>query len=998
MLGGPGEAVETTTARELAVEPLTRYSLSFDAAAGSADATWELQVFNKAGLLPFEGVFSAAWQRLVPGRKHYTHHFLTPRDGALLKLVLRHDQAMPRLTAVDLQPIASDNPVVNGDFAAGPDNYSGWNTRHLAQLERDATGKLVLRCDPRGYALTDPIPVEPGATYRYSKGSTAGRVLVYDHDLLRTDWIDDFHYRNNPVLEMPPDAAFIRIEYCDGRKFRTPVIAKVGIELVKKGGAKPQAFPPYPGEIVLDPYAALPEVRAARELQHWVRRISGKEMRVLAAASKRDNTKIFVGRMWAEKLFAAELEFLKASDGFAVRRRGKHIYLFGSRPAGALFGAARLLEANTDLIWARPRKELGAVYSKNPDLVFKKADLLMRPAFAYRMSGAFYAAASDDGIWQGRAGLNTSAYYYNGFRRREMGGAPSFEGNYMGTIAQSPKYAFDKCKEEHPEFFATVNGKRVVAPNGYICYTAPGIAKAIAEGLCEVVKRAGKRGDALEHVHTRMRDGWTVCSCDTCMQPIKLPDGKLLKPKAETAQQDPLFFSTRMVIMLNRVAAEFAKTYPDIRIGVPAYIYAAEPPAIEHAPALMPSFCAYDTCSLRFPTLAGKDNHFGSGRLWEGRFRTFLARNKGEGRKLSYFSYHYTAGFSAVADSAAADWRAMVESGAVHGIHLDNFTPDTDTYKRRIQYRHMWDYLAAERWIIARLTWEPTLDPQALREYYIRRTYREAAPEMLRLYSTVRDAWGDPKLAFGVNCHTARASLFDSLIVSTGHEQELRVLLVTAEQKAANPTSKALVQRTLTAFDRFAATLNRIYIPLVRESTAEWNLASSTSWGKALKLGAFRRVSTWDDFNKTPVTHPTKVSVTRDKENLYFHVEALAAAQKDRVEIALEASRFATKYYFAVDRAGKRYDMKNGSPWDNSDWQSKVVSAEDSYTAMFKIPFAVIAQLDRTAEEVKVYGKFLRLVSGDAASREESSLTTVGITMSHYMNYWTALSMRQGGE
>jgi hypothetical protein len=480
------------------------------------------------------------------------------------------------------------------------------------------------------------------------------------------------------------------------------------------------------------------------------------------------------------------------------------------------------------------------------------------------------------------------------------------------------------------------------------------------------------------------------------MQPIQLPDGTLLKPKAETAQQDPLFFSTRMAIMLNKAAEEFAKTYPDIRIGVPAYIYSAEPPAIEHAPSLIPTFCAYDTCSPRFPILDGEHNPFNSGRLWERRFRTYLERNGRSARQLSYFSYHYIAGFCAVADSAAADWRAMVESGGVHGVHLDGFSADRDEDGKRRLYAGMWDYQAMERWVISRLLWDPFLDPQVLRETYIRRAYREAAPEMMQFYSTIRDAWRDPGNRAAVNCHTPSASVFDAFIVKPGNEKALRALLVAAEKKAAHPVSRVLVQRALAAFDRFAASLNRIYVPYIPESTAEWNLEHSTFWLQALKLGAFRRISTWDDFGKTPVKHPTQVSVMRDRDTLYIRCEALDAVEKDRVDLVLEASRHATKYAFAVDREGHRHGMQNQRPWDSDAWQAAVADREGSYVAMFRIPFSLIAELDRTGEEFKVYGKFLRLVSGDPASREESSLTGAGFTMSHYMNYWTALSIRQG--
>ena len=982
--------------REFAVEPLARYCLSFDAtAAAGPGMAWILQVSTKEGLLPFEGVFSADWQRIVPGRTRYTHQFRTPRDGALLKLVFPGGQEPPGLANVNLQPITTDNLVINGDFTAGPDNFSGWNTHHLVQWGTNANGQTVLRCAPQGYALTDPIPVEPGAAYRFPDGSTpGGRILAYDHGLLRTDMLTGYHARNNPLMRMPPDAAYVRILFCDGRDGLAPVIQRVGLELADKGPASPsEAVGSYPGEIVLDPRAALPEIRAARELQHWVRRISGKEMRVLAAASARDHMRIFVGRTWVETLFPDDLEALDGSDGFAVRQKGRDIYIFGARPAGALFGAARFLERNTDLIWARPEKDFGTVFSPNPGLEFKEADFRVRPAFAQRMSGSYYAQSAAAGIWQGRAGYNTSAHYNNHFERAEMGGAPSFDGNLMSVIAQSEKFKFERCSREHPEFFAMVNGQREIRPNGYICYTAPGIAEAIAEGLGQVMRETRARGESLEFINVRTRDGWNVCSCPDCMKPIPLPDGRQLAPKGETAHADPLFFSTRMTVMMNRVATEFAKTYPGIPIGTLAYLYMSEPPAVKHVPMLAPSFCAYDTCSLRFPILDGKNNHItygdSGGRAWELKFREFLDRNAGENRKLSMFAYYYCNGFAAVADSAAADWTAMVQSGGVHGIHMDGLT---DTKGDDLS---MWDYQAAERWIMARLMWEPTLDPQELREDYIRRAYGKAAPGMLEFFNIIRKVWKDPGIIFGPNCHATSAALFETLIVKTGNEKKLRALLVDALGNADKPQSRILVERNLLAFDRFAESLKRIYVPYVPESTEEWNIARSTFWIQSLKFGGFKRVSTWDDFRQAPAVHPTDVSVMRDKDNLYIRFEAREAGGTDRVEVVLTAAQRATSYYFSLDRAGTRFTMKNMAPYASPDWKGNVSNGDDTFTAMFKIPFSMIRELDTARDDFQLFAKFSRL-AGPPGDREESSLTGTSITRTHYMNYWTGLSIVKG--
>ncbi len=983
-------------AGEFDVAPLTRYCLSFRAAGVSGNgAGWELQIANKDGELPYEGVFREEWQKIVPGRDTYSHSFLTPRDGVCLRVLFVGPRGATTMTDLKLESITNRDLVINGSFASGLANYSGWNDHHLAALETNSTGKIVLRCQPQGYALTDPMPVNPGATYRYTKGSyQGGRVLVYDRDLLRVGAVEDAGAGKEPLLKMPADAAFMRIAYCDGRDWagRVPVIDSVGVELVAAGeGAEAEKeIPSYPGEIVLAPQSPLAEVRAAREIQHWVRRISGKEMRVLAAPSARRNTKIYVGRTWAERLFPPDLTYLEGSDGFAVRKTDSGIYVFGARPSGTLFGAIRFLEQNTDLIWARPNREFGTVFSPDPDLAFTNADMRVRPAFVYRMSGSGYANRSDDGIWHGRAGLNTSAYLYNKFERAEMGGTPSYDANYMATIAQSDRYAFEKCKMEHPEFFALVNGKRLIAPQGYICYTAPGIAEAIAEGLCEVVKKAEARGERLEHLSIRTRDGWTVCSCESCMQPIKLPDGSLLRPKADTSEADPLFFSTRMAIMLNKVAESFAKTHPEIPITVPGYIYSSSPPAVPHAPSLIPSFCAYDTCSLRFPILDGANNHASAGREWENKFREFLRRNGTEHRQLSMFAYYYCAGFATLADSAAADWLSMAKSGGVHGIHMDGFSADA---KDAVS---MWDYQAIERWIMARLMWDPTLDPQALRDEYILKAYGTAAPQMREFYRIVRQVWEDPAIKYGPNCHASSSDLFDTLIVKTGNEEKLRTLLVEAEQKALNPASRMLVQRTLMAFDSFAKGLNRLYVPLIRESTTEWNVANSTFWLQALKLGDFKRVSTWDDFHGAPASNQTEVAVMRDSDNLYFRFRALGAGKEDRVELILTAERGEPSYYFALDCGGKRNTMERFVPMEIPGWAGEVKRQDDTCIVMFKVPLASIRELNLNADTIKLYAKCARL-AGSGREAEESSLTGTSITRTHYMNYWTALSIAKEG-
>ena len=58
---------------------------------------------------------------------------------------------------------------------------------------------------------------------------------------------------------------------------------------------------------------------AAKDLQHWIREISGAELPIVNEAGKEGGTTIFIGKTFAERLWQKEITELNGSDGFAVR-------------------------------------------------------------------------------------------------------------------------------------------------------------------------------------------------------------------------------------------------------------------------------------------------------------------------------------------------------------------------------------------------------------------------------------------------------------------------------------------------------------------------------------------------------------------------------------------------------------------------------------------------------------------------------------------------------
>ena len=538
------------------------------------------------------------------------------------------------------------------------------------------------------------------------------------------------------------------------------------------------------------------------------------------------------------------------------------------------------------------------------------------------------------------------------------------------------------------------NGKRMFT-HKFICPTHPMAVEALTDGFLSALKDAKKQGIELSMLGVRVQDGWPVCSCETCMKPIKLPNGKLLKAKSESSIQDPLFFSTRKSVLLNQVAARLKKTHPDIKVSVEAYIYESEPPAIPYDPFLTPMFAAYPTCTIRFPLLDENNSPD-----WKRKFKGYLDWSAKTNAELSMFGYYYPCAFSAVADAAAADWKVMAETGrGACALVMDGFPADNNNWEWFANKSYgSWEYNAVEKWVMTRLMWDPTLDPQKLREYYIKRAYGKAAPEMLKFYNIIRKVWKDPNIKGSVNCHTPMRSLFDTYVVQTGNEKRLRSILVEAVKKAKNTKSSTLIERTLKGYDLMSKTLNRTYVPYIEESTEGWNKPDSTFWLQALEMGEFKRVSTWDDFKQLPAKDQTKVSVMRDNERLYFRFEALKAQERDTVELILEASRFAKKYYFSLSRDGTRRTMVNFTPYECPQFKWKVANKQNSYIAMFSIPISMIDEIDLTKDEFKIFAKFARLESPAAGkNRVESSLTGSSISRNHYMNYWTGLVINKKG-
>lgn len=921
------------------VEPDTAYELKFKANAAEPGARWFLRIYNRSGELPLSGCYEYAWQQIVPGKDARRHLFQTLHDAAELRFGIIHEGKPPAISEVSLSRITPEDMLVNGDFAAGADNYSGWNETYNAALAPDGSAS-ILHLNNNGYALSDPVPVAGGGKYGIAKGAARPTfLLVLDKNLHLEEAITPDH--RAPVMTMPGNAAYVRLFYKTWFDhipvYRETDVKRAGLRQLDDTPRKLTEAAPFEGEIILSADHDPRELRAARELQYWIGRISGKEIPLLAVPSGKPDQKIFLGRKQAEQ-YRDDLEYLEGSDGYAVRRDGNRIAIFGAEPRGTLFGVYAFLEKNSDIIWPRPNPEMAAVFTVNPDLKFTETDFRSRPVFRKRelqFAGGHDKNAHIHQDWAGRNGVNTPVKFDRGFHYLQWRqGAMLAHGGHMISN-------FLGEKDQDLTIYPLVDGQR--KPNRWLqpCYTNPAVPEKITAKAREMLNAAP--GRPIESFSISIGDNWGVCACPECMKPIHAADGSTLSPKSPNSTIDPLFFSTRHFMMINQVAAGLADEYPGLKIGTHAYIFTAEPPKTAIHPMIVPEFAAYPTSNTMLPILEQTEEQ---AKDWPRRFRQWM---RGYGNSLGCFGYYYTDGFNLFGNTAAADYRALADNKP-YQVHSEGMAFDYDSRPGN------WDADASEKWILARLMWDPRQDPDQLRETYIARTYQDAAPAMRKFHALLRGAWEEQKKrSLFVNCHTAGNILFEKTFVETGIEQQARALLEQAAGTAKNPVSGKIIERMLARFDSYAKALNRNILPRVEESTAEWNDFTSTHWQKALRMADFKVEPDWRPVRRETLSaHPTEVKFMHDGKNLYARITAAATPPpagvpvpqagkfpaQDRVELLFRSG--SNTYFYAVGAGGETYDAADwgADKRRRSAWEVKFLPLAEGWGAMLKIPLS----------------------------------------------------------
>jgi hypothetical protein len=313
--------------------------------------------------------------------------------------------------------------------------------------------------------------------------------------------------------------------------------------------------------ISLSPKASDSEHWVARELQYWLKEISGIEIPIDLLNKSYSGPQIVLGYNSFIAQKTGKKEPAESDESFRYFNSGSNIYIYGGKKRGTMYGVFSFLERELGCRWYTPTV---SVIPKRKELKFYKYDHSEKPGILIRCNLYFEA---NDPNWAVRNRLNAE----NGEKNRP-GGEVSYWGVHTFYKLMPPADFFDK----HPEYYSLINGKRI-PEHAQLCLSNPDVLRIMTE---RIKKRMRESPEFL--VYDVSQNDWTnPCQCEKCQAIVK-------KLGSE---------SGIIIWFVNQVAESVKKEYPDKFIGTLAYLYTRIPPKnIIPRENVVVRLCSYECC------------------------------------------------------------------------------------------------------------------------------------------------------------------------------------------------------------------------------------------------------------------------------------------------------------------------------------------------------------------------------------------------------------------
>ena len=316
--------------------------------------------------------------------------------------------------------------------------------------------------------------------------------------------------------------------------------------------------------VIVTPEEPSPSVaRAARELQTFLGQITGAEFACVSESVPMAEHEIVLGAPGRLRELGVRIDKAKlGAEGYVLRTVGGHLVIAGSDVRGVMYGVYGLLQDHLGCRWFTP--ELSRI-PKQSTLELPELDETVIPPLAYR-----WPAVRDcyDADWCVRNRVNVGPKLTEAF-----GGSVKFCG-WAHTF--EPLVPVKKYFDEHPEYFALVDGKRL-RERTQLCCTNEEVIQLVIAGIRE---RMGSTPDAT-YYSVSQNDWGNYCECTRCQE----------LAAREESQMGPV------LKLVNRTADAVVDEFPEKRITTLAYQWSRKPPkTIRPRPNVTIRLCSIECC------------------------------------------------------------------------------------------------------------------------------------------------------------------------------------------------------------------------------------------------------------------------------------------------------------------------------------------------------------------------------------------------------------------
>ncbi len=451
---------------------------------------------------------------------------------------------------------------------------------------------------------------------------------------------------------------------------------------------------------------------AAKELSDYLHQISGARVPVVEQAGQRGSARIAVG-VRPPQAITRNVTKVGNPESILIHADEKGLVLTGGSDRGTLYAVYRFLETALGCRWLAPGGV--EVVPKRKTVAVEPMHVETSPAFDLR---TFKCGPDADQMdWALKVGLNG---FYAAKAAKRAGGAYYLPEQLPGCHTWYRVVPPAKYFETHPEWFALIDGQRRPGKlhGTQLCVTAPGLVDEFARNII----RLFDRDPQLEITSISPNDGYGWCECEGCEAlDRKLCKARMTKQGLSNARR---FRGDRVFWFANEVARRVAKKHPDKKLLVLAYVNYAEPPdTIRPLPNVVPWLCHYAPADYAKPIA---DASSAPNR----QFNALLKAWAKTAPHLLYYGYVSKSMWWDLPRPVTRNFAADVKHLHALGVHryyaqsrLSNWPLDGPLY-----------------YVLAKLMWDPTLDPERLAADWVEHMFGAAAPEMARFYQAVEDA------------------------------------------------------------------------------------------------------------------------------------------------------------------------------------------------------------------------------------------------------------------